>query len=159
MHIDKFLFIWAPGILQFTTATLLEPVCCKKWQKVPTTKLVWGIGNCGLKVLNDTKLVLNDYEWPPNHLGLIWYHSKLLEQGKSRGPLFPKPVSWLGLFCSLLQKTGYKTIFSKHPVVPPKSSCNVHIFIDPFCLWTALPAGCSPRKKDQYSTQKSDAYH
>ena len=36
-----------------------------------------GLGNRGrLKVLNDTKLVLNEHEWPLNHLGSIWYHSK-----------------------------------------------------------------------------------
>ena len=35
-----------------------------------------GLGNRGrLKVLNDTKLVLNEHEWPLNHLGSIWYMS------------------------------------------------------------------------------------
>ena len=32
-----------------------------------------------LKALNDTKLVLNEHEWPLNHLGSIWYHSEPLE--------------------------------------------------------------------------------
>ena len=45
-----------------------------------------GLGNRGyLKVLNDTKLVLNEHE-SLNHLGSICYHLE---------PLFPKPVSWL----------------------------------------------------------------
>ena len=38
-----------------------------------------GLGNRRhLKVLNDTKLVLNEHEWPPQSfiLGSIWYHSE-----------------------------------------------------------------------------------
>ena len=43
---------------------LLELSCCKKRQKkVPTKKLVWGIGG-RVKVLNDTKLFLNEHELP-----------------------------------------------------------------------------------------------
>ena len=44
---------------------LLELSCCKNRQKkVPTKKLVWGIGNRErLKGLNDIKLVLNEHEW------------------------------------------------------------------------------------------------
>ena len=49
----------------------LEPLCCKKWQKSPCQET--GLGNKGrLKVLNDTKLVLNE---PLNHLRSIGYHS------------------------------------------------------------------------------------
>ena len=37
----------------------LEPVCCKKQQKSPNQEI--GLGNRGyLKVLNDTKLILNE---------------------------------------------------------------------------------------------------
>ena len=40
---------------------VLEPTCCKKWQKNPHQET--GSGNRGrLKVLNDTKLVLNELE-------------------------------------------------------------------------------------------------
>ena len=36
-----------------------------------------GMGNRGCqKVLNDTKLALNEHEWPPYYLGSIWYHSE-----------------------------------------------------------------------------------
>ena len=39
----------------------LEPVCCKKRQKSPNQET--GLGNKGhLKVMNDTKLVLNKHE-------------------------------------------------------------------------------------------------
>ena len=39
----------------------LEPSCCKKWQKSPNQET--GLGNRGrLKVLNDTKFVLNKHE-------------------------------------------------------------------------------------------------
>ena len=41
---------------------LLEPVCCKKWQKKSPNQEI-DLGNRGhLKVLNDTKLVLNEHE-------------------------------------------------------------------------------------------------
>ena len=41
--------------------TALEPVCCKKQQKSPNQET--SFGNRGrLKVLNDTKLVLNEHE-------------------------------------------------------------------------------------------------
>ena len=41
----------------------LESVCCKKQQKSPNQET--GLGNRGhLKVMNDTKLVLNEHEWP-----------------------------------------------------------------------------------------------
>ena len=43
---------------------LLELSCCKKRQKSPNQET--GLGNRGhLKVLNDTKLVLNEHELPP----------------------------------------------------------------------------------------------
>ena len=59
--------------------------CCKKWQKSLNQET--GLGNRGhLKVLNNTKLVLND------HLGLIWYYSE--------------QVSWLGFFLRFLQQDG-----------------------------------------------------
>ena len=40
---------------------MLELLCCRKWQKSPYQET--GLGNRGcLKVLHDTKLVLNEYE-------------------------------------------------------------------------------------------------
>ena len=76
---------------------VLKPVCCKKWQKkVPTKKLVWGIGD------------IWGYEWyqismsdPINHLGSIWCHSEPLEVPYS-------PNQFLGwvFFCRFLQQTG-----------------------------------------------------
>ena len=40
---------------------VLEPLCCKKWQKNPCQEI--GLGNMGrLKALNDTNLVLNESE-------------------------------------------------------------------------------------------------
>ena len=54
---------------------ILEPSCCKKRQKSPGQET--DLGNRGrLKVLNDIKLVLNEYEWPLNH-NIIWYHSEV----------------------------------------------------------------------------------
>ena len=51
----------------------LEPVCSNKRQKSPNQET--GLGNRGrLKVLNDTKLVLNGHEWSPYQLGSIWDH-------------------------------------------------------------------------------------
>ena len=48
--------------LVVTTSTI-EPVCCMKRQrKVQTKKLVRGIGDILMKVLNDTKLVLKEHE-------------------------------------------------------------------------------------------------
>ena len=44
-----------------------------------------------LKVLNNTKLVVND------HLGLIWYYSE--------------QVSWLGFFLRFLQQDGSSNFF------------------------------------------------
>ena len=54
----------------------LELSCCKKQQKSPNQET--GLGNRRhLKVLNDTKLVLNEHESDRfNHLGSIWYHSE-----------------------------------------------------------------------------------
>ena len=43
---------------------ILEPVCCKKRQKNPYQEN--GLGNMGhQKVLNDTKLVLNEHDRSP----------------------------------------------------------------------------------------------
>ena len=52
------------------------------------------LGNRGhLKVLNDTKLFLNVHELP-----LLSLRINLVSFRTFRHPLFPKPVSWLGLF-------------------------------------------------------------
>ena len=63
----------------------LEPVCCKKRQKSPNQENgLWNTGH-----LNDTKLVLNEHQ-RVTHLNLASFRA-------SKGPLFPRPVSWLGL--------------------------------------------------------------
>ena len=69
---------------------LLEPVCCKKRQKiVPELRPVTGLGNKGpLKVLNGTKLILDDHG---NNLDSFRIS---LESFRSfRGPLLYKPVT------------------------------------------------------------------
>ena len=49
----------------------LEPVCCKKRQKSPRQET--GLLKRGrLRVLNDTKWVLNKHKWPPYHIGSIF---------------------------------------------------------------------------------------
>ena len=44
-----------------------------------------------LKALNDSELVQNEHERPPQS-----FRINLVSFRASRGPLFPKPVSWLG---------------------------------------------------------------
>ena len=39
-------------------------LCCKKWGKKPCKETRLENGGC-LKILNDTKLVLNEHERPP----------------------------------------------------------------------------------------------
>ena len=41
------------------------------------------------------------------HLGPIWYHTEPLDVPYG---LFPKPVSWLGLFCRFLQQDGSRKL-------------------------------------------------
>ena len=55
--------ILAPTVAQLGNAMVqLEPSCCKKWQKKSPGQKT-GLENRGrLKVLNDTKLVLNEHE-------------------------------------------------------------------------------------------------
>jgi hypothetical protein len=52
-----------------------------------------------LKVLNDTKLVLNEYECPLNQLGSNWYYSESSDVSNS-------PNQFLGwdFFCRFLQQ-------------------------------------------------------
>ena len=58
----------------WSTPKKISTTCCKKCQKSPNQET--GLGNRGrLKSLNETKLVINEHEWPLNHLGSIWYHS------------------------------------------------------------------------------------
>ena len=75
---------------------ILEPVCCKNGRKSPNQET--GLGNRGfLKVLNDTKLVLNEHKWLP-----YLFRINLVSFTTFRNPLFPKPVSCPGLFLPLL---------------------------------------------------------
>ena len=80
----------------FALKVLLEPSCCKKWQKKSQPRNWFGNREC-LKVLNDTKLVLNVHEWP-----LQSFRNNLVTFRTLR------PVSWRGLFffCHFLQRDG-----------------------------------------------------
>ena len=75
----------------------LEPVCCKKWQKiVPDHLLVWGILKGPLNVLNGTKLILDDHG---NNLDSFRIS---LESFRSfRGSLLHKPVTGQELFFAI----------------------------------------------------------
>jgi hypothetical protein len=71
-----------------------------------------GLGNRGcLKVLKDTKLVLNKHEWPPSSFKIIMVSFRTF-----KCPLFPKPVSCPGLF---LQQDGsnFTTTSWKHSIL------------------------------------------
>ena len=70
------LFFYFPGLTTFMLCTWkLEPSCCKKCQKSSNQET--GLRNMGrLKVLNDTKLILNYQRVTYSHLWLIHYHSE-----------------------------------------------------------------------------------
>ena len=71
---------------------MLEPVCCKKRQKKFQPKT--GLGNMGpLIALNYTKLILNDKR---GHS--CSFITNVVSFRTFRWSLFPKLVSWLGLF-------------------------------------------------------------
>ena len=44
----------------------------------------------------------------------IYSRINLVSFRASRGPLFPKPVSWLGLFYHFLLQTGFRSTVSRH---------------------------------------------
>ena len=71
-------------------------------KKVQTKKLVWG----PQEALNDTKLVLNDYQGVTHvHLGPIWYHSE-----PSDVPYCPNQFLGWGFFYCFLQQTNSRYI-------------------------------------------------
>ena len=58
--------LFRPSFIAESYVSLLEPVCCKKRQKIVPEQLlvglVTGLGNKGpLKVLNGSKLILDDH--------------------------------------------------------------------------------------------------
>ena len=70
----------------------LEPVCFKKRQK--SLNQEFGFGNKGPpEALNDTKLMLN---YKGGHS--CSFRTNLVSFKTFRCPLFPKTVSWFGLF-------------------------------------------------------------
>ena len=78
---------------------VLETSCCKKWEKKNPNQET-GFGNRGrLKVLNGTKLALNEHEWPLNHLGSIWYHSEPFS-------FFPNQSLGWDIFAASFSKTA-----------------------------------------------------
>ena len=78
----------------------LEPVCSMKRQISPNQEI--GLGNRGpLDSLNGTKLILND-----EGVHSCSFKNDLASK-RTLFPLFPKPVSWLGLFLyRFLQQTS-----------------------------------------------------
>ena len=78
-------------------------------RKVSTKKLVWRKGDI-FKVLKDTSnLVLNKHDWPP-----LSFRIHLVSFRYSRGPLFPNPVSWLGLFFAISYSKAALAIYVFH---------------------------------------------
>ena len=74
-------------------SALLEQVCCKELRKKSLNQET-GLGNMGpLEALNDVKLILNDSECHS-----CSFRTNLISFKTFRCPLFPEPVSWLGLF-------------------------------------------------------------
>ena len=85
----------------------LEPICCKKGKK--SLKQETALGNVGhLKVLNNTKLILNEHKrvvWPESLIDYKYHVTSWSKCSTCREyfttkflsvlPLFPKPVSWL----------------------------------------------------------------
>ena len=61
-----------------------------------------------LKALNDTKLVLNEHEWPLNHLGSIWFYTE-----PSNFPYSPNQFLDLDFFYCFLQQ-GCSNTLSPH---------------------------------------------
>ena len=89
-------------------------VCCNKRQKSP--KQETGLGNREpLEALNDTKLILNDLQGQSCSL-----RTNFVSFRTFKCPIFPKPVSWLGLFLRFLQETGSNN-FSKSCIIPVKN--------------------------------------
>ena len=112
----------------------LEPVCCKKRQKSPNQGT--GLGNRGhLKVLNDTKLVLN-------HLGSIWYHSQPLEV-----PYFPNQFLGWDFFAVSYSKPALaspklsmlQNFYTNSSLWPLKQSLGNHSLVLEIINWSRLP--------------------
>ena len=100
----------------WSTPKKISTTCCKKCQKSPNQET--GLGNRGrLKSLNETKLVINEHEWPLNHLGSIWHHSEPLEV-----PSSPNQFLGLDFFCHFIQQNGSN---SKFNVFRPEVSWDV----------------------------------
>ena len=99
-HNTRYVYLLWQGILSYhhwtllfiSRAALLEEVAKKSLSRN------W-FGR--LKVLNDTKLALNEQEWPLNHFGSLWYHSELLEV-----PYSPKHFTDMDFFTTSYSKAA-----------------------------------------------------
>ena len=85
------IFVAVSKYINFKCLTPVEPVCCKKRQKIaPDQLLVWGVGCRGpLKDLKDSNLILTESKLFPWSSSLV---------PVSRGPLLSKPVTGQELF-------------------------------------------------------------
>ena len=80
-----------------TYVYMLDPVCCKKWQKIVPEWPVTGLWNRGpLKDLKDSKLILNESKLFPwsSRINLVQFST-------FRGALFSKPVTGHKLFIAV----------------------------------------------------------
>ena len=95
------------------TRAVSEYCVCKKKSALPVSCLA---RRGPLKVLNDTKLILNESEWP------LWsFRINLISHRTFRCPLFYKPETFIGLFLwasfplAALGKLGYcQVIYLSH---------------------------------------------
>ena len=108
-----------------------------KWQKKSPNQET-GSGNRGhLKVLKDIKLVLNEHEWHSES-----FRINLTSFKASRGPIFPKPVSWLRLFFrSSLQQTCSNSALS---CLGLKDFCNLTQELCMLCMDSPVVHHLSP---------------
>ena len=86
------------GSLLYKQKTALEPVCCKKRQKISSSWPVTGLRSRGpLKDLKDSELILNESKLFPwsSRISLVPFRT-------FRGPLFPKPVTCQELYLALV---------------------------------------------------------
>ena len=84
-----------------------------------------------------------------NHLGSIWYHSEPL------GPLFPKPVSWLGLFFEVsYSKPALATNFLRfflRGIFISIIQAKIEIKLVQIKLSTSFPSGAPEKEKKKCS--------
>ena len=114
--------------IQQTQAPQLSHLAVRSGKKSPNQET--GLGNRGcLKVLNATTLILNDYGG-----NSCSFRTNLVSFRTFRRHLFPKPISWLGLFCHFLQQDSSSWVtgrymqflakFKQRMILQISSTCN-----------------------------------